>query len=391
MQGSLGVVSDAHILVFLARRTMALLVLAVLLAAVTAFFLIPGSTPKISTRRHPDSLAVLEQVPVNDTRQWVLIRSENITNPVVLFVHGGPGTSQLTLIRKNSQPLEKYFTVVNWDQRGAAKSFAAGHDDARMTIGQFVDDVIALSSYLARRFHKEKIVLVGHSWGSVIGLLAASRSPDLFAAYIGIGQMSRMAESESLSYDWTLQQARKEKDTSALAKLAEIGPPPYTGDSWQSKFMTERRILGKFGGEYYGSRIGAFGVVLKHLVFSREYTMVDRINFFRGIFASVKALYPALSMTDLFLDVPEVDIPVYFCLGRHDYEVPSVLSAQYFEALKAPEKLLVWFESSSHLPNIEEEDKFNEFMSRVVLPALIDRERIREARSHRAPSGGHAA
>ena len=132
-------------------------------------------------------------------------------------------------------------------------------------------------------------------------------------------------------------------------------------------------------------------MVLKHLVFSREYTMVDRINFFRGIFASVKALYPALSMTDLFLDVPEVDIPVYFCLGRHDYEVPSVLSAQYFEALKAPEKLLVWFESSSHLPNIEEEDKFNEFMSRVVLPALIDRERIREARSHRAPSGGHAA
>lgn len=87
-----------------------------------------------------------------------------------------------------------------------------------------------------------------------------------------------------------------------------------------------------------------------------------------------------------------MDVPVYFCLGRHDYEVPSALSAQYFEALKAPEKLLVWFESSSHVPNVEEKDKFNEFMSTVVLPALIDRERIREARtSHGAPSGGHAA
>jgi pimeloyl-ACP methyl ester carboxylesterase len=392
MQCWLGVGSDSHILVFSCETKMALLVLAVLLAAVAAIFLIPGSTPKISTRRHPHSLAVLEQVPVNDTQQWVLIRSENITNPIVLFVHGGPGTSQLTLIRRSSQPLEKYFTVVNWDQRGAAKSFAAGHDAARMTMGQFVDDVIALSSYLARRFHKEKIVLAGHSWGSVIGLLAASRSPHLVSAYIGIGQMSRMAESESLSYDWTLQQARKAKDTSSLRKLAEIGPPPYTGDNWQSKFMTERRILGKFGGEYYGSRIGAFGVVLKNLVFSREYTMVDRINFFRGIVASVKALYPALSMTDFFVDVPEVDIPVYFCLGRHDYEVPSVLSAKYFEALKAPEKLLVWFERSSHVPNIEEKDKFNEFMIKVVLPALIDRERIRESStSHRAPSGGHAA
>jgi pimeloyl-ACP methyl ester carboxylesterase len=371
---------------------MALLVLGVLAAAVTALFLIPASTPTINTGRYPRGLAVLEQAPVNETRQWVLIRSENITNPVVLFVHGGPGTSQLTLIRKNTQPLEKYFTIVNWDQRGAAKSFAVGRDDARMTTGQFVDDVIALSSYLARRFHKEKIVLVGHSWGSVIGLLAVSRRPDLFSAYIGIGQMSRMAESESLSYEWTLQQARRAKDTSSLKKLAEIGPPPYTGNNWQSKFMTERRILGKFGGEYYGSRIGAFGVVLKNLVFSREYTMVDRINFFRGIFESVKALYPELSMTDLFLDVPEVDIPIYFCLGRHDYEVPAVLSAKYFEALKAPEKRLVWFERSSHMPNSEEKDKFNEFMSKVVLPALIERERVREASTgNRAPSGGHAA
>jgi len=99
--------------------------------------------------------------------------------------------------------------------------------------------------------------------------------------------------------------------------------------------MTERRILGKHGGEYYGSKIGALGVVFKNLVFSREYTMVDRINCFRGIFQSVKALYPELCLTDLFVELPEVKIPVYFCLGRHDYEVPSVLSAKYFEALKA--------------------------------------------------------
>jgi pimeloyl-ACP methyl ester carboxylesterase len=111
-------------------------------------------------------VAVLDQVPVNDTRQWVLIRSENATNPVVLFVHGGPGTSQLTLMRKNTQPLEKYFTVVNWDQRRAGKSFSAGRDDEKMTRAQFVEDVLDLSSYLAQRFHKDKILLVGHSWGA---------------------------------------------------------------------------------------------------------------------------------------------------------------------------------------------------------------------------------
>lgn len=349
---------------------MALGILGVVVAALAVLFFIRGSTPRIDTRRHPRSLAVLEEVPVNDTKQWVLIRSEDVANPVVLFVHGGPGTSQLTLMRKNTQPLERHFTVVNWDQRRAAKSFAAGRDDPSMTIGQFVDDIIDLASYLAKRFDKRTIVLVGHSWGSVIGLRAISERPELFSAYVGIGQMSRMAESERVSYEWTLEQSQRARDTPSVKKLTEIGPPPYTGSNWQSKFMTERRILGKHGGEYYESTIGAIGVVLKNVVFSREYTMVDRINFFRGIFQSVKALYPELSRTDLFVEVPEVKIPVYFCLGRHDYEVPSVLSAKYFEAVKAPRKQLVWFERSSHMPNTEEKDKFNDFMINTVLPTL---------------------
>lgn len=350
---------------------MAFLVLFVV-AGLAALFLIPGSTPRINRRRYPNGFAVLEQVPVNDTRQWILIRSESAANPVVLFVHGGPGTSWLTLMRKNTQPLERYFTVVNWDQRRAGKSFAAGRGPARMTIADFVDDLIALSSDLARRFHKNKILLVGHSWGSVIGMIAASRRPDLFSAYIGIGQMSRMAESELISYQWTLEQAERANDRSSVKKLTDIGPPPYTGSNWRSKFLTARRILGKHGGEYYRSKRGASGVVLRNLVFSREYTVLDRVNFFRGVLQSLTALYPELSRIDLFVQVPELKIPVYFCLGRHDYEVPSVLSARYFEALKAPRKQLVWFERSAHLPNTEEKDTFNEFMIKTVLPRLSE-------------------
>ncbi len=241
---------------------MSLLILGIVVAAVVALFILPGSTPGIDARIHHNGLAVLQQVPVNETRQWVLIRSENVANPVVLFVHGGPGTSQLTLMRKNTQPLEKHFTVVNWDQRRAGKSFAAGRDRARMNMEQFVDDIIDLSSYLAKRFHKERVLLVGHSWGTAIGVLAASRRPDLFSAYVGIGQVSRVAESERLSYEWTLEQARNATDESSVETLTGIGPPPYTGD-WRSKFLTERRLLGKYGGEYYGSRNGAFGVVLE--------------------------------------------------------------------------------------------------------------------------------
>ncbi len=347
-----------------------LILLGVLAASLVILVVLPASTPRIDTRRFPDGISVLEQVPVNETRQWVLMRSENIANPVVLFVHGGPGTSQLTLMRHNTRALEQHFTVVNWDQRRAGKSFAAGRDRASMSIAQFVDDIIALSAYLAQRLHQPRILLVGHSWGSCIGLLAAARRPDLFSAYVGIGQVSNVAESELLSYRWTLEQAQQAADGSSVATLRRIGPPPYTGSDWRSKFLTERRLLGRFGGEYHGSRHGAFGVVLKHLVVSHEYTARDRINFFRGIFASLEALFPELSRTDLFVQVPEVAIPVYFCLGRHDYEVPSELSARYFDELKAPRKELVWFENSAHMPNTEEKNRFNAFLIDTVLPAL---------------------
>jgi pimeloyl-ACP methyl ester carboxylesterase len=337
-----------------------------ILTVLAALLLQPGTTPSISRRRHPNGLAALEQVELNGARQWVLIRTEHTTNPVVLFLHGGPGTSELGLNRINTRMIEKHCTVVNWDQRGAGKSFAAGKDRARMTRAQFVDDVIALSAQLAERFHQQKIILIGHSWGSVIGMLAAAERPDLFHAYVGIGQMSRMAESEKLSWEWALEQAQRAEAAKTVAALNDIGPPPYTGD-WRTKFMTERRLLGTFGGEYWGSRIGASGVVFRTL-FAREYSMLDRVNFFRGIFGSLDALFAELYATDLFAEVPEVNVSVWFCLGRHDYEVPSALSERYFEALKAPRKELVWFENSAHLPNTEEREKFNAFLRDQVLP-----------------------
>lgn len=346
--------------------------LVVAAAVLLALILLPGSTPRINRRLHPNGLAVLERIPVSETRQWVLVRSEDVANPVVLFLHGGPGTAMLTLLRKNARPLEKHFTVVNWDQRGAGKSFAAGQDPDGMTIARFVEDVIDLSSHLARRFQQRKILLVGHSWGTAIGLLAVAKRPDLFSGYVGIGQFSNAAEGERISYEWTLEQAQRAMDRTSVRKLTEIGPPPYTGSNWRSKFMTQRQILARHGGELYGSRVGALGVVLRNVVFSREYTLMDRINVFRGIFRSVQALMPELWTLDLFAIVPAVQVPVYFCLGRHDYEVPSILSARYFEALEAPRKQLLWFESSAHLPNTEEKDKFNRFMVETVRPALAE-------------------
>ncbi len=345
-----------------------------LLVIIVVLLLIPGFTPKIRNKKTVKgqiSIASLEKVQIGNSVQWVLIRSENINNPIILFVHGGPGTSELTLNRKNTKELEKYFTVVNWDQRGAGKSFQAIKNREDIHIDRFVSDILELSDYLRQRFKKNKITLVGHSFGSAIGVLAVSRKPELFNAYIGIGQVSNMAEGETISYNYVLQQAKAANDQATIKKLEDIAPPPYSGEKWRSKFMTERQLLGKYRGEYYSSTSGAFGVVIKSLIFSTEYTFLDRINFFRGIFASVNLVFPELLKLNLFNQVPKLDVPVWFMLGRHDYEVPATLAEQYFNMLQASQKSLIWFENSAHLPNTEERDLFNSILINQILPVVL--------------------
>jgi pimeloyl-ACP methyl ester carboxylesterase len=334
---------------------------------------IPAGTPRIRVPAGGDpakAIAVLEKIRLGGSEQWILERSENTDNPVILFLHGGPGTSELTLNRWNTRDLEKYFTVVNWDQRGAGKSYAAIRDSDKMNIDQFVADTKELTLYLMKKFHKDRIVLAGHSWGTVVGALTASRHPELYHCYIGIGQVANMTEGERISYQWTLRQAREKNDKGAIVALEKMGPPPYQGD-WQKSTMTERMLLGRFGGEYHASRYGAFGVVIKSLVFSREYSVIDRINFFRGIFGSMKLLWPQLLTVDLSRSVPAFTIPVYLMEGRFDYEVPSELARRYFDGLAAPSKELIWFEASAHMPNTEEKEKFTRILVDRIRPLAL--------------------
>ncbi len=329
---------------------------------------VPRGTPAIRARAGGGRpVASLHTVRIGGVEQWVLERSENIDNPIVLFLHGGPGTSQLTSNRRNTRDLERSFTVMNWDQRGAGKSYRAG-DPATMTIDRFVEDVRELTEYLLSKYGRDRLVLVGHSWGTVIGVLAVARYRQFFSAYVGVGQIADMTREEIESWRWTLQQARQHRHRKAIAALTSMGPPPYAGD-WQRNTITQRRYLGRFGGEVHRSRNGAFGSVLAGLAVSREYTLADRRIFFRGIFDSMRLLWPQLMKVNLFEQVPHVAVPVFFAEGRHDKEVPAEISAEYFQALSAPAKELIWFERSAHLPNTEERDLFNRVMIDKVGPA----------------------
>jgi pimeloyl-ACP methyl ester carboxylesterase len=336
-------------------------------ALVALRFALPAGTPRIRPASSTRSIATLDNVRIGGADLWILERSEDIDNPIVLFLHGGPGTSQLTLNRRNTRELERFFTVVNWDQRGAGKSYAAIGDVERMTIDQFVQDTRELTLYLLRKYDKERLVLVGHSWGTVIGAFAVARHPELYSCYVGVGQTANMREGERASYRWTLEQARQHGDRKAIDALKSMGPPPYERD-WQKNTLAQRRYLGRFGGEVHASRRGGFDLVVGSLLFSREYTLSDRINFFRGILGSMRSLWPQLLEVDLFKSVPELRVPVFFIEGRHDHEAPAEIAERYFDALKAPSKELIWFENSAHMPNSEERDQFNKVMVDKVLP-----------------------
>jgi pimeloyl-ACP methyl ester carboxylesterase len=349
-----------------------LIALVLIMVLLILRFVIPAGTPpiRLTGRNDPTkAIAVLEKIRIGGSDQWILERSENIDHPIILFLHGGPGTSQLTLNRRNTKDLEKSFIVVNWDQRGAGKSYRAIRETGKMNIDQFVADTKELTLYLLKKFHKDRIILAGHSWGSVLGALTASRYPDLYYCYIGIGQVVNMEEGEAASYRWTLKQAIDKKDKRAIEKLEKIGTPPYQGD-WQNKTLIQRRLLGRFGGEVRASRNGAFGLVIGRLVFSREYGFMDRINFFKGIFGSMKLLWPQLLGVNLFESVPEFKIPVYLMEGRFDQEAPSEIAERYFEVIQAPSKEMIWFEKSAHMPNSEEKENFNRVLTDRIGPSV---------------------
>jgi pimeloyl-ACP methyl ester carboxylesterase len=356
------------------NKAMMLFLTIVLLGAIVLgiLCLIPGFTFPIKARQGhavSQSIASLEKVNLGGQEQWILIRGMDITKPVILFLHGGPGTSNMCLLRKYTDELEKHFIVVTWDQRGAGKSYQAINPYSSMTIDRFVLDTGELTQLLCHRFDRQKIFLVGHSWGSLLGILSIQKYPDSYHAYIGTGQIVNMQENEQISYDWTLAQAIKAEDKQAVRTLTEIGNPPYTGDG-QKELMTQRRLLGKYGGELYGNSNGAFPLIFSNLISATEYTLLDKVNFFRGIFGSNHLLWQELLNINLKKQVLSFEVPIYFVLGRHDYEVPSILAEQYFNIIEAPKKEIIWFENSAHLANIEENEKFNDLLINRILPTI---------------------
>jgi pimeloyl-ACP methyl ester carboxylesterase len=311
----------------------------------------------------PDSIFELQKVILGGVEQWILIRGNDAGNPVLLFLHGGPGSPEMPLNHEYGELLEERFVLVHWDQRGAGKSHGDCVPTETMNVEQFISDACALTHYLRHRFDQEKIYLMGHSWGSLLGALTVSRHPELYLAYIGIGQVVDMERNEEISYQFVLEEAKKRDEKLAVRRLEKIGPPPYDD---LGELMVQRNYLQKYGGATYDAK-GYNQMILTNLK-APEYTPADQINYLRGAYFSINNMWDEVLTYDLTRQVPRIEVPVYFMHGRHDYNTPWELVEEYYEKLDAPAgKTLIWFENSAHSPNMEEPERFAEAMVERVL------------------------
>ncbi len=304
----------------------------------------------------PGSISEKNHVDINGVKQGMFIKSRDVSHPVLLFLHGGPGMPEYFLTQNYPTGLEDDFTVVWWERRGAGLSYSPGIPRETMTAEQSILDTVAVTNYLRQRFGKEKIYLLAHSGGSFVGMQAAARAPELYHAYIGMSQMAYQIKSEKLAYDYMLRQFKADGNTRMVRKLEKAPvtlavPLPPSYEAVRDEAMHSLGI-----GTTRNMKSVVTGVFLPSWRF-REYTIPEKINLWRGKLFSHCILWNEMIATDLTQKVAALDLPVYFFHGKYDYTCSYDLAKAYFEQLQVPLKGFYTFEQSAHSPVFEEPDK----------------------------------
>ena len=318
----------------------------------------------------PKGISEIRTIRIGGINQVIMIRGEDIHNPVLLYLHGGPGSTELIPFRLFHRGLEKYFTIVSWEQRGCGKSYSPLIPKESMNVDQFISDTRELTKYLRKDLGKEKILLVGNSWGSALGLLTVQKYPELYYAFVGSGQEVRPSEGERIGYDYALSHAGENR--MAVKELNEINSPiPYlemdSSGKWFEKIKTQRKWLVALGGEVFGR--SDYSMLFGTSTFlAPEYSWVDFIRFGLGSIFSLKKIWPSMMKFDFESQVPRINVPVFFFQGKHDFNAPTILVERYFTSLEAPKKELVIFENSGHHPMYEEAERYDRELVTRLLP-----------------------
>lgn len=344
-------------------------ILVFLIAALIYFFGIsPGKVAQFLDEKgnvRENSISEKIWVNINDAEQGMFIKGEDVSNPVLLFLHGGPGMPQYFMFDKYETELEKHFIVCYWEQRGAGISYRSDMSGEDITVQQLVSDTAGVANYLRERFGQDKIYLMGHSWGSFIGIQSAAANPELYHAYIGISQISNRAKSEMIAYDYMVERYIENGNTKRINELKKYDihndAAALYGFANSALRDTTMHELGIGSMRDMNSVIsGIFFPVMK----CGAYTPKEKINIWvaKSFLNNHTSLNQEMFDTDLSMTLTEVEVRVYFTAGSFDYTVNYEMQKEYFDRIEAPLKGFYTFENSAHSPPYEEPSRFIEVM-----------------------------
>ncbi len=304
-----------------------------------------GCSRTPSIKGYERAYASLEVIEINGDEQHLLIRTQDIKNPVLLFLHGGPGMPMMYMAHKFQEELESEFTVVQWDQRASGKSYRSDIDAEKIRVSQYLSDARVVVDYLREKFDKDKIILAGHSWGTYLGTLLIYEDPSPYHAYVGIGQVVDGEDELAFQRKFLESEAQKRKDKKAQEELAEYGEAIF------------EKYLFKYGGELKHKK--SYWPFIWAGLGSPEYSIGDIGKVAKGSsFCSAHMTYDVIDKSLMDEEIYRFDLPVYYFTGTNDYTTPFELIEAYHDKVQAPTKKLVWFTKSAHFPFFEEPEKF---------------------------------
>ena len=312
-----------------------------------------------------NSMAEKRFIDINGYKMGMVIKSKDISNPVLLFVHGGPGMPEYFLTEDYPTRLEDYFTVVWWDQRGAGLSYSSNIDESTITVDQYIDDTIAVTNYLRQYFGQDKIYIMAHSWGTYFGIQAVQKAPQLYNAYIGVGQITYQKESERMAYEYMLNYFSKTGDEKTFKKLKNND---YLSDGYDK---VRDSVMHRSGiGTTHDMTSVVSGIFFPSLTNS-EYTLGEKINLWRGKMLLNKNKQLKMKK-DLRETVTKLYVPTYFFSGAYDYTVNFKMSEEYLKRIEAPIKGFYLFKSSAHSPIFEEANKVEQIIKSDIFKNTND-------------------
>jgi pimeloyl-ACP methyl ester carboxylesterase len=317
----------------------------------------------------PNGIEELLSVEVNGCVQWILIRGRDRRNPVLLYLHGGPGSPTMPESWTFQSPWEDFFTVVQWDQRGAGKTFASNDPAAiapTMTATQMISDAEYVIQYLLERLRKKKLFALGHSWGSYLGLEVARQHPEWLHAYVGTGQMVDTQRSEAEGYTFALQQTRVHRNNRALHELQALTPyPGPIGALSVERISAQRKWLIYYGGLTYGRT--SFDYDADAWQLAPEYTGRDIRLVDKGSLFSLGHLIGVVQRVN-FEALTHVGCPLFIFQGKHDRETSYAIAKRWYDRLEAPRKRFVTFANSAHMAMLEQPGQYLDCLVRLVRP-----------------------